>query len=138
MINDFQWALIGIGALIIVLVIVYNRWQEAKYKKHAENAFSSDHRDVLLTDVGDRVEPSLGVMPVARDGDDDLMGFDSPKVDEPIMPKGGTDPAVPAINDQIDTVALLLADVPIVPDQFWPTMQQSQQVSRRIICTMQR
>jgi FtsZ-interacting cell division protein ZipA len=136
MINDFQWALIGIGALIIVLVIVYNRWQEAKYKKHAENAFSSDHRDVLLTDAGDRadrVEPSLGTMPSARDGDDDLMGFDTPTVDEPIMPKGGTDPGAPAINDQIDTVALLLADAPILPDQFWPTMQQSQQVSRRII-----
>ena len=48
MISDFQWVLVGIAVLIIVLVIVYNRWQEAKYKKLAEHAFSSNHRDVLL------------------------------------------------------------------------------------------
>ena len=34
---------------------------------------------------------------------------------------------------EIDTVALLLADAPILPDQFWPTMQQSQRISKRII-----
>ena len=38
MISDFQWALAGIAVLIILVVIVYNRWQEAKYKKHAEIA----------------------------------------------------------------------------------------------------
>ena len=136
MISDFQWALAGIAVLIILLVIVYNRWQEAKYKKHAELAFSSDHRDVLLHESGervDRVEPLLGEMPQVREADEELMGFDSPTVDEPIMPRGAVDPKAPGINAAIDTVALLLADAPILPDQFWPTVQQSQRVSNRII-----
>lgn len=136
MISDFQWALVGIAGLIIVAVIVYNHWQEAKYKKHAEHAFSSDHRDVLLHDPGqraDRVEPQLGTMPPLHVSDDDLMGFDSPTVDEPIMPRSAVDPQSPGINAQIDTVALLLADSPVLPEQFWPTVQQSQRVSKRII-----
>ena len=133
MISDFQWALAGIAVLIIVLVIVYNRWQEAKYKKQAEHAFSSDHRDVLLHATTDRVEPQLGAMPSMRAADDDLMGFDSPTVDTPIMPRGAGNPTMPGINGEIDTVALLLADAPILPDQFWPVMQQSRQVSKRII-----
>ena len=133
MISDFQWALVGIAVLIIVLVIVYNRWQETKYKKHAEQAFSSDHRDVLLHERADRVEPHLGVMPAVRAADDDLMGFDSPTVDAPIQPRGAADSRLPGINAEIDTVALLLADAAILPEQFWPTVQQSQRVSKRII-----
>ena len=136
MISDFQWVLVGIAVLIIVAVIVYNRWQEAKYRKHAERAFSSDHRDVLLHEPGDRVdrvEPQLGAMPNLNTADDDLMGFDSPTVDEPIMPKSAVDPRSPGINPEIDTVALLLADAPVLPDQFWPTVQQSQRVSKYII-----
>ena len=133
MISDFQWALAAIAVLIIVLVIVYNRWQEAKHKKHAEHAFSSNNRDVLLHESTDRVEPQLGMMPSIKSGDDDLMGFDSPTVDAPIMPKGAVNPTLPGINGEIDTVALVLADAPIMPDQFWPVMQQSQQVSKRII-----
>ena len=136
MISDFQWALVGIAVLIIVLVLVYNRWQEAKYKKHAESAFASNHRDVLLHEPGERaarVEPQLGTMPSLNVAGDDLMGFDSPTVDAPIRPVSATDARLPGINPEIDTVALLLADAPIAPDQFWPTVQQSQRVSKRIL-----
>ena len=136
MISDFQWALVGVAVLIIIVVIVYNRWQEAKYKKLAEHAFSSNHRDVLLHEQGsrvDRVEPQLGAMPPVHTSDDDVMRFDSPTVDAPITPKSAVDARLPGINAEIDTVALLLADTPIAPDQFWPTVQQSQRVSARII-----
>ena len=30
------------------MVIVYNRWQESKYKRRAERAFAADHPDVLI------------------------------------------------------------------------------------------
>lgn len=136
MISDFQWALVGIAVLIIIAVIVYNRWQEAKYKRHAERAFSSGHQDVLLQESGnrgDRVEPQLGDMPPLRAADNDLMGFDSPTVSEPILPKSAVESNLSGINAEIDTVAMVLADAPILPDQFWPTVQQSQQVSRHII-----
>jgi ZipA, C-terminal FtsZ-binding domain len=68
MISDFQLALGGAAAVLVVGVIVYNRWQESKYKRRAERAFATDHPDVLIDDGGrsasaaskfDRVEPAL-------------------------------------------------------------------------------
>ncbi len=143
MISDFQWALIIIALFIVIGVVFYNRWQEAKYKKQAEQAFWSRHHDVLLqepagSDNGNpgRVEPSLGDladMPATRADDLDLMGFDTPTVPLPIMPKTAGNGQLPGINAAIDTIAVLLATTPIMPEQFWPTVQQSARVSKRII-----
>jgi hypothetical protein len=52
MISDFQLALGGAAAAIVVGVLVYNRWQETKYKRRAERAFGTDHPDVLIDGAG--------------------------------------------------------------------------------------
>ena len=52
MISDFQLALGGAAAAIVVGVLVYNRWQETKYKRRAERAFGVDHPDVLIDGAG--------------------------------------------------------------------------------------
>ena len=41
MISDFQLVLVGVIAVIIVGVLVYNRWQESNYKRRAEQMFSA-------------------------------------------------------------------------------------------------
>ena len=51
MISDFQLALVGLAVVVVVAVIIYNRWQESKYKKRAEQAFGTSHPDVLIDDV---------------------------------------------------------------------------------------
>jgi ZipA, C-terminal FtsZ-binding domain len=53
MISDFQLALGGAAAAIVVGVLVYNRWQETKYKRRAERAFGVDHPDVLIDGAGE-------------------------------------------------------------------------------------
>lgn len=136
MISDFQMALVGIAVAVVVAVIVYNRWQESKYKKRAERAFSTDHPDVLFGAQGEhanRVEPQLGSMPTPRLHDDVEEGLLSPIVSAPIFPRSADDSHGPAVNAEIDTVALVLADGPMLPDQFWPTMRQSRQVSNHIL-----
>lgn len=72
MISDFQLVLIGIAAVVIVGVIIYNRWQEARYKRQAENAFAhvrDDRGDALFGEAASRdardardarIEPSIG------------------------------------------------------------------------------
>jgi ZipA, C-terminal FtsZ-binding domain len=69
MISDFQLALAGAAAVLVVGVVAYNRWQESKYKRRAERAFATDHPDVLIehppranhsTEKFERVEPALG------------------------------------------------------------------------------
>ncbi|HWU97360.1 MAG TPA: cell division protein ZipA C-terminal FtsZ-binding domain-containing protein [Oxalicibacterium sp.] len=56
--TDLQTSLIVIGAVIVIGVISYNKWQEYKAKKSVERAFSSSHDDVLMG--VSNVEQSLG------------------------------------------------------------------------------
>ncbi len=153
MISDFQFVLIGIIAAIIVGVIVYNRWQEAKYKRHAERAFAKSGRDgddALFADsvdkpaaFGRRVEPSFGRLGDAAEAD---------ALDELTAPIGGGDGAAdvasaefiggaggvgnemaPAINPEIDTVAMILADAPLDADRYAPMIAQSQKIAKNIL-----
>src|SRR3954469_22708726 len=55
--TDLQLGLLAIGALAVVAVVVYNRWQERAARRDAEQAFGSGHADVLLGD--ERREPRL-------------------------------------------------------------------------------
>ena len=131
MISDFQMALAGIAVVVIVAVIVYNRWQESTYKKRVERAFTTDHPDVLFGGPPDRVEPQWGDVPRPRMNDDVEEGLLSPIVSEPIVPRSTGQPG--AVNADIDSVALVMADSPMLPDQFWPTIDQSRQVSKFIL-----
>ena len=137
MISDFQMALAGIAIAVVVAVIVYNRWQESKYKRRAERAFSTDHPDVLFGahqgDHASRVEPELGDLSHRVRNDDVEEGLLSPIVSEPILPRSAGDNSAPTINTEIDTIALVLADAPMSPDQFWPTIRQSRQISTNIL-----
>src|SRR5689334_5553192 len=55
--TDLQLGLLAIGALAVVGVVVYNRWQERAARRDAERAFGSGHADVLIGD--ERREPTL-------------------------------------------------------------------------------
>ena len=55
--TDLQLGLAVIGALAVVAVVLYNRWQERGARRDAERAFGSGHADVLLHE--ERREPTL-------------------------------------------------------------------------------
>lgn len=46
--SDLQTALLALGAVIIVTVFIYNKWQEKRYQKSAERSFALKHDDVLV------------------------------------------------------------------------------------------
>jgi FtsZ-interacting cell division protein ZipA len=46
--SELQLGLLGIGVLVVVGVLVYNKLQEAKLGRRADEAFGSKHEDVLL------------------------------------------------------------------------------------------
>jgi hypothetical protein len=54
--TDLQIGLAIIGAVAVVAVLVYNRWQERSARREAQKAFASTHSDVLLDG---RREPTL-------------------------------------------------------------------------------
>ena len=133
MLTQFQLVLIGIIAIVIVGVLIYNRWQEARYRREAERAFSAARGDALFhnSDEG-RVEPSLGALPTV-DEPAALEGFDTPLVDRPMTPQAVASDLVPAIHAEIDTVATILADAPVSPDVFAPMIEAAQAISPRIL-----
>ena len=66
--SDLQIALTAVGALVVGCVIAYNRIQEARFRRRAQESFSGDHGDALLDPLGanreDRIEPLLMPAPV--------------------------------------------------------------------------
>ncbi len=217
MISDFQLALAGAAAVLVVGVVAYNRWQESKYKRRAERAFATDHPDVLIeqpprtnhsAEKFERVEPALGTARgslgpntaaslAADDGLDDISPITIPAADvyasslptqaarsqmqaasrasgtmassEPAtssvaaaaMSQGlpaaqavafsapaysqaslaahvslssavTTLPNVPALNAEIDSLALVLADAPIGPAQYQNVVMQSRHLGKGV------
>jgi len=76
--SELQLGLLGIGVIVVASVFVYNKLQEAKLKRRAEEVFGSRHDDVLLgakvgdsdaarkkVDSGERVEPVFSQEPTA-------------------------------------------------------------------------
>ena len=57
--SEFQAALLVIGALVVVGVIGYNKWQERQARRAADEAFRSRHADVLMEngESGARASP---------------------------------------------------------------------------------
>src|SRR5215475_7267951 len=50
--SDLQLSLLAIGVAVVVGVVAYNRWQEAKLRRRTEATFGSRHGDVLLQETG--------------------------------------------------------------------------------------
>lgn len=63
--SDLQLGLLVIGAIVVVGVFAYNRWQERAARHAAEESFRSTHADVLVDPQAIRIEPSLADTPCA-------------------------------------------------------------------------
>lgn len=46
--NDLQLGLIGLGTVAVIGVVAYNKWQEHRHRKVAEQLLQRGHEDVLL------------------------------------------------------------------------------------------
>lgn len=64
--SDLRIDILLAGAILVVLVIAYNKWQEYRLKKRGDAAFGSRHADVLVTPrqqnpaSQERIEPVIG------------------------------------------------------------------------------
>ena len=70
--NELQLGLLALGTTAVVAVLAYNKWQEYRHSKLAEQVLSQRHSDVLLDQaepgesvIGDRIsEPVADIEPV--------------------------------------------------------------------------
>lgn len=86
--NELQLSLLAIGAVVVISVLAFNRWQERKFRRQAEQRFPSQHDDVLLNETvatPERVEPVLDNVPVqgADEEDEPVLMAGAIVADEP-------------------------------------------------------
>ena len=112
--SQLQIGLLGAGIVCVVLIFAYNRWQEHKHRKHAEQAFKSAHRDVLLdphdengVDENGRVEPQVAQVVMQDDAGE---GYD------PVMQAADAGPAILRKGREVKPVRRSAPDAPDVLD----------------------
>ncbi|MDD2742135.1 MAG: cell division protein ZipA C-terminal FtsZ-binding domain-containing protein [Rhodocyclaceae bacterium] len=106
--TELQMGLIGLGAIAVVGVLGYNKWQESRHRKLAESLLKPAHDDVLLGTaanaegaspaVSERSEPEIRITPAPARGTDRV---------EPVMP---ADEAVPEADDELAEMPVLQAE----------------------------
>lgn len=60
--SELQLGLLVIGAVVVVAVLAYNKWQEIRYRRVSERAFGPGHDDVLMG-AGSAREEGTGPAP---------------------------------------------------------------------------
>ena len=149
MISDFQLVLVGVIAVIIVGVLVYNRWQESNYKRRAEQMFSAQRDDALfavdaeqMPNPAQRREPSFGNFDDAEQQALDeltrpIVGASSGSAandgDPSDLVRGAASALVPSINGEVDTIAMMLADTPVDADVYAPMIEQSRVIAGTVL-----
>jgi len=123
-VSELQLYLLAGGAVFVAGVYAYNVWTERTARRKAEQAFGERPGDALFVAAakGERHEPTLGDVPAG--------GLDSTL--PPTARKAPTEeleaPGGPAaeISSRIDTVAVILADDPIISEQLDPLLDALQ------------
>ena len=123
--SELQLYLLAGGAVFVALVWGYNVYVERRARRRAEEAFGERPGDALFDEApGERREPTLGKLPPTP----------GPGLDETIPPQRRMNaeeleaPGGPAseISSRIDTVAVILADDPIMAEQLEPLLNALQ------------
>ncbi len=112
--SDLQLALIAAGALAIALVVIYNAVVERRARARAEKAFGAQPPDALFDERNERREPTIGALPPGES-----RVAPGPAVAQPSAAgelQAGVSPAA-EISNRIDTVAVILADDPVMAEQ---------------------
>ena len=121
--SELQLYLLAGGAVFVAAVWGYNVWQERKARRRAEEAFGERPGDALFEPPraapGERREPTIGSLPRAPGLDETLPPFSrGAAVGELEAPVAQTS----QISSRIDTVAVILADDPVMSEQLEPLL----------------
>ena len=124
--TNLHYALIAFGVALVVIVVIYNAVTERRARGRAEKAFGNRPPDALFDGPEARREPTFGpgsapieAVPPAR----------VPAPDETMPPTfaaaedldASSAPAA-EVSSRIDTVAVILADDPIMSEQLQPLL----------------
>ncbi|KAB2325333.1 hypothetical protein F8A86_02830 [Betaproteobacteria bacterium SCN1] len=80
--SDLQIGLLVVGAVIVAAVVLFNWWQERRFRRQADSAFHPPHIDPLMPDAGpsprDRIEPDMDEPVFGESMPDVIVAIDEP------------------------------------------------------------
>ena len=124
--SDLQLALAAAGALIIAGVVAFNVLQERAARRKAERDFGEPPPDALLETPPGRREPTMGEVPPTVEAPAPMQRVPAPDETSPRLAASqdlSADVAPAAeVSSRIDTVAVILADDPIMSEQLQPLL----------------
>jgi len=92
--SELQLGLLAIGALVVIAVLAYNKWQELRYRRLAERSFGAGHKDVLM-DPGPAEGGNEAPVPEAEEPAMNILSVPGDRL-EPTMAAGAAPAAEPA------------------------------------------
>ncbi len=111
--TDFQWSLVAAGVAFILVLVIYNRWQEYRAKKSVDRAFMGSHDDVLMNPKSDsnagRQEPQ---MPTPDEFDESLQ-IQGEEAERKAAAQIEYDEQLLSVDDLIDCVIAVEFESPI-------------------------
>lgn len=138
---DLRMSLLVAGVSFIVILIIYNKWQEYRAKRSVDRAFSGAHDDVLMSPKDSagrdsvRQEPQFDDQDLSELSDQDPVLGDADAPDQAMLP----DAAVVSINDEqalsvddlIDCVITLEFEAPMRGEKLLTEVSDLKYVGRK-------
>ena len=120
-ISELQMALLGAGAVAVVGVFGFSKWQESRHRRKAEEAFGSDHRDVLLEPT--EHEPAAETLRVEPASDEEPpLAAPLPESKRPVSESGErrASPEQPdALDERVDSVIRIESIEALPAPKIW-------------------
>ena len=82
--SELQIGVAALGVVAVVGLLAYNKWQERKHRRQAEQAFKSEHRDVLLEPRGGSQPADERIEPWTTEPDNSIDPADPHDLDMPL------------------------------------------------------
>lgn len=123
--SNLQLGLIAFGVALVAAVWIYNVIQERRARGRAEKAFGNRPPDALFEEQdGERREPTLGELSVMPP---EAKRVSLAALDQTLPPTSAEElqaEGAPAaeVSSRIDTVAVILADDPVMSEQLQPLL----------------
>jgi FtsZ-interacting cell division protein ZipA len=116
--SDLQISLLGIGAMVIVGVLLYNGYQQRQLRKRLGESFGDPREDVLLgggTAPSARIEPQMDADAVRDVAAQQSAASPAPAKAAATVPDAP--PSLANIDEAIDCVATLASEAPLTSAQ---------------------
>lgn len=115
--NELQLGLLAIGVVVVLGVLIFNRWQERKFRRLAEQRFQSRHDDILLAETPPGVPADMPsperVEPVMDDPEEIPAATETAR--EPILVPDEPEEALPAPEEPEENDDVVDAQAPDTP-----------------------